>query len=293
MRPRIPPGAVVVGIDEELPDQAAISWAAHQASGEGRPLVLAHALGRPPSELTATESSRDRRTARRLAGRRALDAAAIQAAVEFPGVRIETLVRPVEPAGLLTGLADTAQIIVVGSRGLGVLSGAILGSVGQAVSSAGRATVVVHGPLHPSPDHGIVVGTDLEKTSTDALDFGFNQAARWQAPLRVVHCALTADRRDELARSVADLSDEYGVTPDLEVLHDPAGPGLVACSRRAALLVVGARARHSRGAGLFGSVSQYAVAKANCSVAVVQPGSGLLRSRLRSPLLGTSGPVSD
>lgn len=280
MRPRIPAGAVVVGVGQDLPAQAAVSWAAHQARSERRPLVLVHALGSPPDDLVTGAAGRERRRARQLAGRRALDAAQRQAVAEFPGVRVETMSRPVDPAMLLTLLADRARMVVLGSRGLGVLSGVVFGSVGQAVSAAGRVTVVVHGPLLPSPEHGIVVGTDLEQTSNDALAFAFGQAARWQAPLTVVHCApgrsdalvpAEPQERAWLAESVAGLAEEHGVTADLVILHDTPGPALVACSRRAALLVVGARSRHPRGSGLFGSVSQYAVAKASCSVVVVQP----------------------
>jgi nucleotide-binding universal stress UspA family protein len=243
-------------------------------------LVLVHALGSPPNDLTTGAAGRARRKARRLAGRQALEAALRQAVAEFPGVRVETMSRPVDPATLLTLLAGRARMVVVGSRGLGVLSGAVLGSVGQAVSAAGRITIVVHGPLLPSPEHGIVLGTDLEQTSNEALAFAFRQAALWQAPLMVVHCApgrtealvpAETQERAWLAESVAGLAEEHGVTADLEILHDTPGPALVDCSRRAALLVVGARSRHPRGSGLFGSVSQYAVAKASCSVAVVQP----------------------
>jgi nucleotide-binding universal stress UspA family protein len=280
MRPRIPVGAVVVGVGQDIPDQVAVSWGAHQARSERRPLVLVHALGSPPSDLVTGASVRERRQTRRITGRRALDAAVRQASAEFPGVRVETMSRPVEPARLLSQLADRARMVVLGSRGLGVLGGAILGSVGQAVSAAGRITVVVHGPLLPSPEHGIVVGTDLEQTSNHALAFAFDQAALWHAPLTVVHCVpgraetlipAVPQERAWLAESVAGLAEEHGVRADLAILHGAPGLALVAGSAGAALLVVGARSRHPRGSGLFGSVSPYAVAKASCAVAVVQP----------------------
>jgi nucleotide-binding universal stress UspA family protein len=72
--------------------------------------------------------------------------------------------------------------------------------------------------------------------------------------------------------SVGKLAQKYeGVQPEVRVAAGPAAGVLIEASRDAALVVVGARRRHSRAAALLGSVSMAVVERSACSVAVVRP----------------------
>ena len=86
----------------------------------------------------------------RLALERALEEADGRAA----GVEVETVVREGAPAGVLLEEAQDAELLVVGSRGLGGFRGLLLGSVGQQCAHHAPCPVVIvpHARDLPSVD---------------------------------------------------------------------------------------------------------------------------------------------
>jgi len=139
----------------------------------------------------------------------------------------------------------------------------------------------------------IVVGVDESDASRLALIFAVEEAARSQAPLRVVTAFESAGRfgdrysvpipvsdeeiarREEVAiRKIVDevLGGAYG-RPDvrLVVMAGAAGPALVEESCTAELLVVGHRGCGELASILFGSVGLYCVLHAHSPVLVVRP----------------------
>jgi nucleotide-binding universal stress UspA family protein len=289
MTEKLPHGSVVVGVYGSAQSNDALLWAVDQAVLEHRPLVIAHATGRPQPLLDSGKP--DRHQGRRIVGRRHVDDAFAVARKRASGLRVETLVRPTTAQLMLMGLADQAHLVVVGSRGLGPIGSVALRSVSVAVASGSDAPVVVVRGYPPSNASArIIVGTDAAAASTAAMEFGFAQASRVGAHLTVVHCTTDAvlglhagdlppeevayhtQERLRLAESVAGLREKYIDVPvDLRVARGPASEYLVEASRDASMVVVGARGHHALGASFLGSVSQAVIERAHCSVAVVHP----------------------
>ncbi|MGW5152975.1 universal stress protein [Rhodococcus koreensis] len=65
------------------------------------------------------------------------------AAAQHPRVRVSTVVAEHGPARLLREHAEPAQLVVVGSRGRGRISGALLGSVGQYLLHHSACTIMI------------------------------------------------------------------------------------------------------------------------------------------------------
>jgi nucleotide-binding universal stress UspA family protein len=123
-----PRGPVVVGVDSSPASEEALRFAVDAALARGVPLVVAHAGGEP--------------------GRPAGDRRELVAglALEHPDLEITTRVaEDREPARVLMAAAPDAQLIVVGSRGLGPVAGAVLGSTGNdLLARAACPVAVVH-----------------------------------------------------------------------------------------------------------------------------------------------------
>ncbi|WP_254709533.1 universal stress protein [Streptomyces lunaelactis] len=112
-----------------------------------------------------------------------------------PHLRIsaDVIARPA-PAGLLAE-AEAAEMLVLGSRGLGGVGGLLVGSVAQAVVAHARRPVVLvradtaTGDDHvPSTPHSpVVLGIDPSHPCVELVEFAFDEAARRHAPLQAVH----------------------------------------------------------------------------------------------------------
>jgi nucleotide-binding universal stress UspA family protein len=223
----------------------------------------------------------------RQAAEKRLQAAVAHVAAECPSVPVTASAVDGYPRDVLLELAASAPLTVLGSRHVGVLGAAVLGSVSTVVAArASGPVVVVEGIAgDPSEHPEVVVGVDGSPSTDDVLEFAFDYASRHALPLRAVFCwrpdVLAAMRwRPEqpapertvrwLAEAVAGWQEKY---PDVElhraVVRDHPVAGLVAESAAQELLVVGAHSRHAGMAALLGSVSQGVLHHATCPVAVV------------------------
>ncbi|MGW5401182.1 universal stress protein [Streptomyces sp. NPDC003952] len=101
------------------------------------------------------------------------------------------------PAATLTELAAGAQLLVMGSRGLGGFASLLLGSNSRVCAAQSRCPVVVvphsarlvtQDPAAPAPggERRIVLGLAPGETSEDVIDFAFAEARRRDAVLQVV-----------------------------------------------------------------------------------------------------------
>jgi nucleotide-binding universal stress UspA family protein len=140
-----PPGQgerrIVVGVDGSDSSKAALAWAVKQARFTGAAVAAVTAwefgltYGFPPSAAFDVD----------YAGIAADVVADAIAGVSIPGepVKIRSVVAEGNPAQVLLDASDGAELLVVGSRGRGGFTGALLGSTSQHCAQHATCPVVV------------------------------------------------------------------------------------------------------------------------------------------------------
>lgn len=135
---------VVVGVDGSEQSRAASLVAAEEAQARRAPLELVWAL--PPVganaawlAVTLDEEQREREVRERL------DADVAWLAAQLPGLEVSSRLVDGTPVDVLVDASRTARLTVVGTRGLGGFSGALLGSTSQGAAHH------AHGPLMVVP----------------------------------------------------------------------------------------------------------------------------------------------
>ncbi len=286
---------IVVGVDGSPHAAQALDWAATEAALRGAPLVVIRAH---PSDYRAARSTGpgEPELSPPSSAIRAVPTESCAEAVERARGLHPTLVvtgRTVtdDPGSAIVEASTGAALVVVGARGLGPVRELFLGSVSSYVTHGARCPVVVvrEAPSRTVADLRVVVGVDGSATSSAALRFAFEAAARRGAGLTVVHTwdldvessvateAWSVDWPDPneqervvVAEAIAGYAAEYA-TVDVRrhVVRGHAVAELVRQSENAALLVVGTRGRGSVKALVLGSVSRGVLHDAHCPVAVV------------------------
>ncbi|MFF6994312.1 universal stress protein [Streptomyces sp. NPDC008313] len=302
------PRTLTVGLDGSPESLAAADWAAREALLRDLPLRLVNASQwqapayAPASGLDMPPLPRDLQHA---AARRLLDDARAHIAGRHPGLPVEAEDIPGLPVPALLKAADDAELLVLGSRGLGKVAGFLLGSVSLAVLAGSERPVVLvrsaepDGQDRPADDpagartagtdrRDVVLGLGLDKPDDRVLDFAFDAASRRAARLRVVHGwtlppysyggDLMPELDDDMARQVRrELSGVLrpwqerfpAVEVSTQTTVGGAGPHLVDASRDAALVVVGRRIRRSAVGTHIGPVTQALLHHAAAPVAVI------------------------
>lgn len=286
---------VVAGFDASEPAHRAARWAAGEAASRGRPLLLVHVFARPLLELTRVRLPGDNGADEPLqqAMRRGLATVVDQCLEIAPGLDVRTELSSGDPVEVLGELAQHAELLVVGSTGLGSAEMVVVGSTSAELLSrpSGAPVIIIRGAQPDTPSH-VVVGVDGSPTSNRAIGFAFDFAARHGCGLVAVHAfsdtpleAGRLDRRaignervtvDRAASELlsASLADHVRRYPDVPVRQvssvDRPARALVDAAEGADLLVVGSRGRGPIRRRLLGSVSHAVVHCAPCPVAVVR-----------------------
>ncbi|WP_031077904.1 universal stress protein [Streptomyces sp. NRRL WC-3742] len=291
---------VAAGVDGSPASTTAAHWAAGEALRRGAVLRLLHAW----PWLTDGVSSFAEPGDLPAAALQTLEAAAAEVRERHPGLEVRTdavLDAPVD--GLVAAVpVGEAELLVLGSRGLGGFSGLLLGSVSMAV--AGRSAVpvvVVREPYEGGAGEGgtveggageVVVGVDAHSPEEEVLAFAFREAALRGARVRAVHGwdlppmfgyaggAVPATEVEQLEALEAKLLSlavavQREQHPEVEVVEDVrlgAARGLVEASAGAALVVVGRRRRPIEFGPRLGRVAHAALHHAEAPVAVVPQG---------------------
>ena len=153
---------IVAGTDGSEESLRAVDWAAREAALRGAPLRIVAApavLPRMAARVGTVEY--DTVTDVLLKERdRALAAAAERAARTAPGLLIDSDPLDGHPAQAVTESGTGAQMLVLGSRGIGAFTALLLGSVSRYAASHASCPVVVVRDEAPSP-HGLV-GVDQQ-----------------------------------------------------------------------------------------------------------------------------------
>ena len=129
-----PGGTIVVGVDGSDPGREALHWAAREARLRGAKLVAVHAWSPAPA-LPDDSLDPVPTAAPELAPVLERDAKDFVEHELEPlrreGIDVESRIVAGEPTDALTDAATAADLLVLGTRGHGRLSGLLLGSVSQ------------------------------------------------------------------------------------------------------------------------------------------------------------------
>lgn len=291
---------VVVGVDGSVRSQEALDWALVEASSRGVPLTAVLAWepswqdGPRPSEPSDFSHLADLRQDQVLT--------LLDEARHRTGVDVVAHAEQVQgsAAAALLARAESSEMLVVGSRGLGRLGRLVLGSVSSAVvQGATSVPVTVVKPAEdaetPADDADgparVVVGVDGSWTAVHAVRHALEVAHRTGAVLEPVFCWQIV--------SLAPLPDSWGWTPPIDdyekfagdqldraleaagvdlpddrirrtVRHAAPAKGLIEAAQGAERLVVGNRGTGGFDRLLLGSVSRQALEYAACPVTVVR-----------------------
>jgi nucleotide-binding universal stress UspA family protein len=284
---------VVVGVDGSASALDAVRWATREADRRRVGLRLVVAFGWMPveAENDAMQLGPSVGDALRRAAKQHLDEAVAEAVALVPDLAVARVVLTGYPSAVLVAESATAQLVVVGDRGLGGFEGLLVSSVAPALAAHAHCPVVVVrglGAGTPPPEGGpVAVGVDGSPASESALGFAVEEAVALGAPLLAVHAwqdIAVGDAKGRLLHtdSVADegqarldvsLAPWRAKHPELViepvVVRDRPARALVRCSAGAQLVVVGSRGRGPLAGLVLGSVSQAVLHHAASPVAVV------------------------
>lgn len=298
MSPPPPSGPVVVGVDGSDGSRAALAFATEEARRRDAPLHLLHALAWPLGG-TAAELPPDvrLRTAVEQGAQTLLTTAAGGATDVLGTDRVSWSVADGDPVGILNAASAEAQLLVLGSRGVGGVAGLLLGSTATAVVTRAVCPVVVlpdPTAVVVSPRTAVVVGVEGRPGDEAVLAFAFGEAAARGTGLVAVHAwqdavletsfpsmsplvdwaGVLLDEERVLAEALAGWREKK---PDVAVrevlLRERTARALVSVALTAELLVVGHR--HRGPLARLGSTTHGVLHRAGCPVAVVPvPGGG-------------------
>ncbi len=134
-------GRIVVGVDGSGPSKQALRWASHEAARSGGTLEVVMAWDNPYRDMWLPHDPPGTDPLGHL--RKALDRTIAAVLGDPPPVPVKVTVAEGHPAQVLLDTAAGAELLVVGNRGRGELSGAVLGSVSMHVAARAPCPVVV------------------------------------------------------------------------------------------------------------------------------------------------------
>ncbi|WP_432117620.1 universal stress protein [Streptomyces sp. bgisy032] len=220
---------IAVGVDGSPASLAAALWAAQEAERRGTGLSVVHAWYRhvrsaPYVPADSTEHDWAERT---------LQEAVRTVRAAHPGLRVTERLVCDAPVTALVAAASDAEMLVLGSLGLGPASGFVTGSVSQRVVArsarpvvlvrAGRGAADEHLPaadgLAPeeiprTPYREVVLGLNVEHPCDELIAWAFDAARRRGTGLRVVHACRTPARHTPVPSVPLPFTDVEDVPPE-------------------------------------------------------------------------------
>jgi nucleotide-binding universal stress UspA family protein len=171
--------SVVVGVDGSQASEQALRWAVWEARLRGAQLAVVTAWTFP-SPAGPASSPHDLETFSREKARATLEGMLAAMDGETQGLHIDRVILEGVPAERLIELSHTADLLVVGSRGLGGFRELLLGSVSHHCATHAACPVVVirEGDLkvRAGVEGPVVVGVDGSPSSLEALTWAAREA---------------------------------------------------------------------------------------------------------------------
>lgn len=291
---------IVVGVDGSPSSTAAVVWAARDAEMRGVPLNLVHVVNPLPAAAEGWSGfpTADYVRFQEEQARLHLDHAQRVAVNETASSRAVQITTEVLHGAILPGLVDSSRstdMVVVGCRGEGAVSGALLGSVSSGLAHHAHCPVaVIHDEGSPTEQESgapVVVGIDGSPTSELATEIAFDEASRRGVDLVALHAwtdmgALEFPRvtwspiewrnikeqeEEVLSERLSGYSNRY---PDVivrkVVVSDRPAPRLLEQAQNAQLVVVGSHGRGGFSGMLLGSVARAVLHSARVPVIVAR-----------------------
>lgn len=283
---------VVVAVDGSSVSTVAARWAAREAAMRSIPLTVVHAVSTPAATFPPVPFPESLVTNLEDEGKKAIMHAVKVAEEAMPADRKVPIGRRLvysTPASALLTMSDTAEMIVIGNSGRGVLARGLLGSVSSTVVRHANCPVAVvrDEGLPDSPDAPVVLGTDGSPASELATEIAFDEASRRGGDLVAIHAwsdaaidevfaidwpVVEGEAQRSLAESLAGWQERYpDVTVHRFIARDRAARHLIDKSETAQLVVVGSHGRGGLTRMLLGSVSNAVLHSARVPVIVARP----------------------
>jgi len=273
----LPIRPVVVGVDGSEPAFSAAEWAARHASRRGSSLRIVHAFGWPLVRVSSAPAQWTRGL--RDEARTFTEEARTRAYAVDPDLEVAVAVETSFSAPLLLRESAAASLVVVGTHGLGGISGLIIGSTGvELAARASSPIVVVRGRPADEIERTapVLVGYDGSPASDLAITAGFEHAIVHDRLVSLVHVSPSGGESGHIMRRMVDVAATWHrAHPEIDVNTreangHPAGV-LTEASQDAALVVVGSRGRGGFRGLALGSVSQALLHHAKCPLMALPP----------------------
>ena len=283
---------IIVGVDHSPGSERALRWAAREASLRGAELVAVHAWG-PANKYHGLIAEREDPDYNCGDATRSLERHVIAVLGGTEAQNVEQRLVPDLAANALLEAAEGADLLVVGSRGLGGFRGLLVGSVSQTCLHYATTPVAIvradDEPAPPEESNRIIVGVDGSEGSRRALEWAISEARLRGAGVEAVHAwhmpplggepyaptafypgILEAEGRTTLQDAVAAV-DTSGLTRPVDqvLVAGRAAAAVLDAAKGADLIVLGSRGRGGFAGLVLGSVSHHVAHHASCPVVVI------------------------
>lgn len=283
---------ILVGVDGSPESDAAVRWAAEEAVLRDLPITLMHVIAPivvtwPVRYLESSYVEWQEENSQHVIEQAQKTLLASIGTEEQPPVRVQ-----IRHEGVVTELAAAsaeATLIVVGSRGMGLVDGAVLGSVSRSLLHHAHCptAIVKAGATQPTDrQYPVLLGIDGSPASEAATAFAFDEASRRGADLLALHAwtdmrvfpliekdwlRQEAQGHETLSERLAGWQEQYpDVTVRRRIVCDRPARWLIDEARQAQLVVIGSRGRGGIAGMLLGSVSTAVAESATAPVVVVR-----------------------